>query len=76
MVRRSSGVNRECVVVAGCVERLFVSPRLFEMSNSSSRFMNRNAASRPPASSTETIDPPADICVRASAACGCDSAVG
>ena len=70
MLVRSSALSRWWVDVAGCVTRLFASPRLFEIRASLSPFMNRKAPALPPSTSTAiSVEPPL-ICRRMISACG------
>ncbi len=70
-VRRvAAGASRWWVVVAGCVIRLFASPRLLLMRMSLSASSKRNAAALPPLMSKATSVEPPRICFFATLACG------
>ena len=73
---RSVAPMRMWVVVAGCVARDLLSPRLLLTATRPSAFIRRKAAGLPPASSKVTTVPPPVICRIARACCGWSARVG
>ena len=69
---RASAEMRPCVVEAGCVSVVLVSPRLAVIDSSSQESTTRHASLRAPLTSNETMAPPFLCCRIASACCGCD----
>ena len=73
---RCSGVMRLCVVEAGWVIVVLVSPRLAVIDSIRVASISFQAASLPPLSSNATMPPPVFCCAIASACCGCDGKPG
>ena len=59
---RASWLIRPCVVVAGWVNVLLVSPRLAVIEINLALSMTRHAASFPPSTSKVTMPPPPAVC--------------
>ena len=67
---RCYGVNLECVVDAGCVAILRVSPKFAVKENNLRLFKKRRPDSKPPSTSKVTIPPQYLICLTAISYCG------
>ena len=73
---RSSGVQVEWVMLAGCCASDSASPRLTAQATIRSASMKRLPASMPPCSSSAIIPPGWRICRCATACCGCEASPG
>src|SRR5512135_1073310 len=73
---RASGEMRACVVVAGWVIVVLVSPRLAVMDSSLVLSITRHAAALPPFTSNATMPPPVFCCFIANWCCGCEGRPG